>query len=321
MSVLYNEFCILSVVPDISQKRVIIKTNFKVDAATVDYETVSYYDYDRGQLAEYTLKVEGKEIHILLKDYPANNSRYYLKVTNIYDALNRQLNHAYNNYVKFINDVPTKIEIISPSSREAFSEKPINIRLKLDKPISDLTYRIEVSSDNAFFKKITTLLCKVPNEYLGVNNDARLLLSDKEEIITNNNGIPISVSDGYIYNDELDIQTVIDYNGQLYIRARAELTEDVVGPWSDLINFTVMTIHMDSLDTTFLEESIITDDLFGDGLLEGVNVTEQSTVVSSEDGAFYIEFNKEIIIPKEFKVTEDGYIYLQTATGFRKDFV
>lgn len=324
MGGLYNEFSILSVTPELSKKQLVIRTNFKVDPGTVNYDTVSFYDYDNGQISTYELKAEGKLIYIMLEDYPSNKSRYYLKVSKIKDALGRQLNHAYNNYVKFINDVETSVEVISPAFREAFTKELIEIRLKINKPMNDSYFRIEISSDNIFFNKVTSIICKVPNEYLMINNDTKFILTNGEdsedEILITDKGMSLEISDSYIYNNELSLNTIVKHNGQLYIRARCELSEDIVGEWSDSGSFSIYTTNMESMETTFLEESIITHDLFDDNITyKELEITDKSLISNIKDGMFYIEFNNDISIPSDFKLTDDGYIHLDTVIGFRKE--
>ena len=105
----YNEFSIQAVVPDLSNKQIIIKTNFKVDASSVNMKSVAYYDYDNAKLAEYKLEIDTKDIYIKLNEYPSSGSRYYLKVRGIKDALGRKLATNFDDYIKFPEDVVTKV--------------------------------------------------------------------------------------------------------------------------------------------------------------------------------------------------------------------
>ena len=139
MSVLYNQFCITDIVTDLKTKTIVITTNFKVDSSTINLNTVSLYDYSAGtgQLAEYDLYVDGKYICIILKDFPPAGTKYYLKVTDIYDALNRQINYSYNDYIKFNdNEIITDVEIISPGYRETLSQNSVDIKLKIADPLT-----------------------------------------------------------------------------------------------------------------------------------------------------------------------------------------
>lgn len=307
MSVLYNQFSIIDITPDFKTKTIVITTNFKVDTSTVNLNTVSLYDYSAGsgQLAEYALKVDGKNICIILNDYPAPETRYYLKVTDLYDALNRKLNYAYNDYIIFTNDVVTDVEIISPGFRETFVNEVINIKLKITNPLEVGNYKVQISSDNVFFKLVTTVTYNATSQ--------EILSSD--DIIT--------VSEPSFESGILSFNAVVHYHGQLYIRARAELGETEVGRWSEMSSFTMYNAPADPLDTTFLDNSITTFDLFPDdfgktGLIE-LEAKNKSHVIDITDGAFFIEFNKAIKLPEDYEVDEDGYVSLGIVTGFRKE--
>jgi hypothetical protein len=303
MTVLYNQFCITDIVPDLKTKTIVILTNFKVDASTINLNTVSLYDYSAGsnQLANYSLQVDGKAIGIVLDDFPPPNTKYYLKVTDIYDALNRKINYSYNDYIEFTNDVITHIDIISPAYRETFTQNIIDIKLKIKDPLSEGSYKIQISSDNAFFKTLSTIVYNI-----------------SESKLTNDSDV-ITITEDNSNNTEIDFKANIDYNGQLFIRARAEKVTNEVGVWSDLRAFTMHTMSMDSIDTTFLEPSLTTFDLFEDELnLEPLAISNKSNIINTSDVAFYMEFNKAIKLPEGYKANEDGYVSLGYVTGFRK---
>ena len=303
MTVLYNQFCITDIVPDLKTKTIVILTNFKVDASTINLNTVSLYDYSAGsnQLANYSLQVDGKAIGIVLDDFPPPNTKYYLKVTDIYDALNRKINYSYNDYIEFTNDVITHIDIISPAYRETFTQNIIDIKLKIKDPLSEGSYKIQISSDNAFFKTLSTIVYNI-----------------SESKLTNDSDV-ITITEDNSNNTEIDFKANIDYNGQLFIRARAEKATNEVGVWSDLRAFTMHTISIDSMDTTFLEPSLTTFDLFEDELnLEPLAISNKSNIINTSDVAFYMEFNKAIKLPEDHKANEDGYVSLGYVTGFRK---
>ena len=315
----YNQFSIQAIEPDLSNKQIIIKTNFKVDASSVDMKSVAYYDYDNSKLAVYKLEVETKNIYIKLNDYPSSGSRYYLKISGIKDALGRKLATNFDDYIKFSEDVNTKVQVISPVSRETYTDRTIAIRLKLSEVMNNLLYRIEVSTDNVFYNKLTTLLCKVPNEFLNTKDTQFFLVDD--DILTTQDGVAITFNNGLFLNDELELNTTIEREGQLYIRARAELGETTVGDWSEIISFNIYTISMDSVETTFLEEYLTTDNLFENEDEEtAINPT---TILSksqpgTNEGMFYIELNKEVSLKNKVP-NKDGYISLGTIYGFGKE--
>ena len=303
MSVLYNQFSIIEVISDLKNKTIIIATNFKVDPSTINLNTVSLYDYSAGsgQLADYDLHVDGKNICIILRDYPGPGNKYYLKVTDIYDALNRKINYAYNDYIIFENEVLTQVEILSPGYREVLSQNIVNIKLRITDPLEEGQYKIQISADNVFFKNLSTIICNATADEITSSEDTVKILENNSK------------------SGELNFKADVSHNGQLYIRARAERSGSEVGRWSEIISFTMHTLPIDSIDTVFLEESLSTFDLFpNEADLEPLAISEKSSIIDITDGAFYIEFNKDIKLPEDYKVDEDGYVSLGIITGFRK---
>ena len=75
---------------------------------------------------------------------------------------------------------------------------------------------------------------------------------------------------------------------------------------------------MDSIETTFLEDYLTTSDLFEEESLLETEVVEKSDAVSN-DGLFYLEFNKDIKLPEKYELDENGYINLGVVLGTRKE--
>jgi hypothetical protein len=298
MTVLYNQFCITQVVTDLKTKSIIITTNFKVDPSTVDFKTVTLYDCTAGdrRTMDYSLQVNGKNIIILLDEMPTTDTRVYLKVSHIYDALNRKLNYAYNNYIDLSSDVETQVEVLSPGFREALTDTMVSIKLKIiDPPLTEGRYVVQISSDSAFFKIITTCACDANDE---------------------------SIVDGIA-----EFNTIVDFNGQLFIRARAEKNDIELGRWSEPHTFSILTMSQDSMDTSFLEESITTYELFPDEVIgigqitspEEISIANKNNIADIKDGVLYIEFNKDLLLPEDYEIYENGYVSLGIITGFRKE--
>ena len=304
MTVLYNQFCITDVISDLKTKSIVIVTNFKVDPSTVDLDTVTLYDYSAGksQLTEYSIQVDGKNIILTLEDYPGPGTRFYLKVTDIYDSLNRKINYAYNDYIKFDNDVITSVEVVSPGFREVINTNLIDVKLKVTDALEEGAYRIQISSDNVFFNILATIVCN----------------ATLDELQSESNGNILSIEDNSSAEGEIKFKADINYNGQVFIRGRAEKSDSEVGRWSDTSSFSLYTVPMESMDTTFLENSLATFDLFPGEALEALDIISKSSIVDTEDECFYIEFNKEIKLPDDYEVDENGYVSLGIITGFRK---
>ena len=279
----YNEFSIQEVIPDLSNKRLIIITNFKVDPQTILPTNIALYNYDLTSLETYQLIPDNKNIFVVMNDYPTNDTRYYLKIKDLRDALGRTLKTEFNDYIIFKNEVKTKLEIVSPKSRETVKSRVIPMKIKVTELDEEkaTTCRIEFSSDNIFYNILNTV---------------------EQDIV----------------NGEVSIDTTIEREGQIYVRARAE-RDNLVGDWSETICFNIYTIPMESINTNFLEDYLLTDDLFDDTVDLIQTEIQDKTAIATNDGIFYLEFNKEIQLPENYEVDEDGYVNLGTIMGFRKE--
>lgn len=279
----YNEFSIQEVIPDLSNKRLIIITNFKVDPQTILPTNIALYNYDQTSLETYQLIPDNKNIFVVMNDYPTSDTRYYLKIKDLRDALGRTLKTEFNDYIVFKNEVKTKLEIVSPKSRETVKSRVIPIKIKVTELDEEkaTTCRIEFSSDNIFYNILNTV---------------------EQDIV----------------NGEVSIDTTIEREGQIYVRARAE-RDNLVGDWSETICFNIYTIPMESINTNFLEDYLLTDDLFDDTVELIQTEIQDKTAIATNDGIFYLEFNKEIQLPENYEVDEDGYVNLGTIIGFRKE--
>lgn len=277
----YNEFSIQEVIADLSQKRIVIKTNFKVDPDSVLPTNIAFYNYDETTLEKYQLITDNKIIYVILDDYPKDGARYYLKIKDLRDALGRTLKTHFDDYIVFESDIKTKLQIINPKSRETLRSQTISINIKASEVEEGSTCKIQIASDNIFYNMLTELSQDITGE-------------------------------------DISISTTVEREGQVYIRARAE-KNNICGDWSEFVCFNIYTISMESPDTTFLEEYLTSEDLFDDSIdLIETSVQDKSAVGASE-GAFYLEFNKDIKLPEEYELDENGYVNLGIVIGFRKE--
>ena len=203
----------------------------------------------------------------------------------------------YDDYIRFYDDVITKVEVVSPVSRQTYKSREIEFKLRATDVVDNLYYKIEVGIDNAFFSTIATIRC----------SDLNVESDDME------------VSNLSMENNIIKFTALIDRDGQLYVRARAEQTEAIIGDWSEVISFNIYTVSMDSIETTFLEDYLTTDELFEEEMLLEIEIADKSEIATN-DGMFYLEFNKKIKLPKDYELDDNGYIKLGTVSGFGKEF-
>jgi hypothetical protein len=147
------------------------------------------------------------------------------------------------------------------------------------------------------------------------DDDALASTSKKLE----SSGDELTISDNNLSENEITFSATVGYNGQLFIRARAEKSETELGRWSEVVPFTINTVPADSMDSTFLDQSLTTFELFEDEFnMTPLAINEKSHISDVTDVAFYMEFNKAIKLPEDYKTNEDGYVSLGIVTGFRK---
>ena len=288
----YNQFSVVSITPDYSNKQIIIETNFKLDASSVNTATVELYESEIGNKTEYTLTVNMKTIVIQFDDYPKFDS-YYLKINGIKDALQRPLSHYYSDMIYFRSTIKDKLTIIEPMQNETLNNKIVQFTIESTEPIkSEYIYIVEVSDNMAFVHNVKEFTAN------------GIMLIDEE--------IP--------HKNLIQFSAEIEYDGQIYVRARVHETKEIFGEWSEVVSFNLMTANMDSLDTNFMEQFVNTHDLFDEASFSDIvplEIVDSSSMTNVRD-KFYIEFNKDIKIPEDCE-EQDIYARLGTVMVFKKD--
>lgn len=259
---MYNEFSIESVLTVLPLKKVIITTNFTIDAETVDYSSVRLVRISDASLEEYKIDVNEKTIELTLtNDLEKENVEFMLIIRKIKDKLGRNLSAMFNKKISFEPAYKKIFKITSPSDGITLRSLDVDIKLEaVSGEIEESKHRIEVSSDMAFYNVINS-----------------------------------------IFTDEKELRITVPKDGQYYMRVRAE-SEDgkCFGLWSDVKTFSVSTYLCNkdnNEDNDFLEELIYDDNLFVDDeiVLEKEYITPNFTT----DTPFTIELNKNLQFPEE----------------------
>ena len=158
---MFNDFCITSIFTDLSLRKVVIETNFKVDERTVNLETVQFVSCKSGLLENYKLQVEDKNIVLTLNEWPSLEEEYMIKITDIKDLLDRSLNSPVSKKIVFVTDIKSKVKVVKPVDNETLTTNTIEIEIKaISEEEQDLNYRFEISSDVAFFNIVETVVTK-----------------------------------------------------------------------------------------------------------------------------------------------------------------
>ena len=295
-----NIFCVTGIITDLSQKSIVVETNFKVNSKSVSYSTVKVYDITEDVNSEvpYKLEVDKSNIIIALEHYPHSDRKYYIVVQNIRDLIGRTLDTLYEREITFTYDVKTKTKINLPSDEYVSRSKDIEFNVAISDEDEGVKYRFQISSDIAFYS----------NECIVVTDKDRIYNSDTDKF---------NVC-GFTIKDNI-LSGLVQFNvdGQYYIRCRAEKAQTIVGDWSDVISFIVTTSTPMDDKSGFLDDMLYTDSLFIDEL-EPVKVLNKSEDLST-DSEFYIEFNKDVAYESNDNVTEDGLQYIGKCYLMRRD--
>ena len=288
----YNQFSITEIVPDYSNKRITINTNFKVDASTVNTSTVELYESEIGNKTEYSLIVNNKTIVITFDDYPKFDT-YYLRIEGIKDALKRPLSSFFSDFIYFKSKVKDKLSIIEPIHNETLNNNIVQFTIESTETInSSYYYLVQVSDTISFSHNVTEFTA----------NGLVLL----EEATENKNLIQFSAE--------------LSYDGQVYIRARVHQSNEIFGDWSEIISFNIMLEDMDSLKTDFMQEYVNTHDLFDEESFTEIvplEIMDKSSLTEKHE-SLYMEFNKDIFVPEDAE-EQDIYVRLGTVMAYKKD--
>lgn len=326
---MYVDFSVTETFADFSNKTITICTNFIIDKTTVNFNTVKFFitiDGKNNLLTDYVLTCDGKNIKIELDEYPYENDEFYIYINGVRDRLGRELNEPYMKTVIFSPNIATKLIIQAPENQAAIKSKKIHVEvtildddeytLKLIDDTSDIvlfsesdlnemlelsvnTVRLEISTDNKFYKKEWILF----GEHDAVSSNPYKVSADNIARIGNT----------------LSFDLMFFEDQQYFIKARLESRENehYFGCWSDVITFMVKSESLLDPTESYLEEMLFSDVIFDDGYkdLKLISKTDESCT----DQEFYMEFNKPVRIDKDMLRTDDGLIYLGKGYLIRRD--
>ena len=269
---MYNEFCVTSIFTDLSQKKIVVETNFKIDPASVNYETVKLVIAESGAQQNYKLNVEEKNVILIFNEWPSLDKTYFLMVSDLVDVLKRKLNSSVSKEIIFVSDVKEKVEIVKPVHNEALNINPIEIEIDAisDEKEEGIKYRFEISSDTAFFNIVETIVSPEKNVKIQLND------------------------------------------GQYYLRVRAEKETEWGdwSQFISFIVVTSLSCEEHSQnDSEFIEDVLLSNDFFIDEPIETSIIERTSNGVTESE--FYIMLNKNIdlnLIPKPFNsIIDPGF--------------
>ena len=262
---MYNEFSIIGMTHSMANKSIIVETNFKLDPDSVNMTTVKVKNGSTGEMQDYSLSVDRKDIIITFTKMPTPNTRYYVSITDIKDALERTLKNYFNQTIIFeTTDVKHKVAILKPFNGEAIENNIIEVNVKAtpdDEPVNGYYY--EIASDVAFCDPIS--------------------------LTTDSNLVSFT-----------DVPT-----GQCFVRCRVQDLNDpsIFGEWSNPVAFIALNNqcnnkdHEDLENTNIDNDNPIIDDLLSlqEVLVDVGPIQIERIPGNGKTGdSFYIVFDKEI---------------------------
>lgn len=165
--------------------------------------------------------------------------------------------------------------------------------------LSDNTVRLEVSTDNKFFKSESITF----NEHDSTSTNVYKVRADNIARIGNT----------------LAFDLFVDKDRQFFIRARLESrnVEQYFGSWSEPVMFMVKSEELTNSSEDYLNEMLFTETIFEEEY-EPVEVVSK-TEYSYTDQEFYIEFNKPVLVLDEMLKDECGNIFIGKGYLIRRD--
>lgn len=297
-------FCVTGIETDLSLKRIVVQTNFKIKETTVTPDNVKLYSMDKDNvklLLPSKMEVSNMNIIITLEKYPTPQDKFYIVVRDLVDELGRELYNMYDKEIYFEDEIVTKVEVISPTDQNVSKTEDIEIAIAISDEFEETKYRFEISSDMAFFNK---------EDLVFINNHHDVYVSnpDKLKVIG-------AVKDGNI----LRLLVKVKDNGQYYLRSRAEKSHTIFGIWSNIVTFNVVTTSPIKDETGFLDDFLLSEEIFKEDFEELKIKSKTPDAVTNQE--FYIEFNKDLKITTDLqsKYSQEGLLYIGKGYLIRRD--
>lgn len=348
----YTDFAVCATDADFSTKTITINANFIVDKTTVNTDTVKFFIVKDGvntPFDECSISCDGKDILIVLNEYPDEGEEYYLYMKGVRDRLGRELHEPYMKSIVFSPNIATKLLIQMPEDQAVFKTKKVHVEVTI---LDDDNYTLKMIDDSGDSFDVVTFSESEDKPFdLTVDEAIEIVKqSSLEEVLElSSNTVCLQVSpeknfyrvENITFNEHDSVSTSVykiradgvarigntlsfdlhvDADRQYFIRARLQSREDehIFGPWSDCINFTVKSEALTSSTEDYLDEMLFSEYVFEDEYepIEEVSKTDMACT----DQEFYIEFNKTLLILDEMERTEDGLVLIGKGHLIRRDF-
>jgi hypothetical protein len=321
---LYNQFSIIDISSNYSTNSFLINTNFSVDPDTINKDNIKISIIkDEKQIAidTFMLVPEGKNIIVKFDDYAYADQQFFIYINNLKDKLGRVQHVPYDKFIKFTPNIPTQLNITTPLDQFASKTKAIHIEVAI---LGDGNNTIQVgdASDIAIFNEDGSFADNI-KMHLEIGTDKSFLNSEYIHIYDNrsesSNSYEVSVSNIDRLKNTMAFDLQVKKDTQYYIRARMERADTIFGEWSNTVTFMVKTESLLDPSDDYMHSMLFSESLFADEY-EPLEVLS-STDVGFTGDEFYLEFNKDIVVPEEAKtkVTNDGLVCIGKCILIRRD--
>ena len=196
---MYQNFNVNGITAINSNKSILIETSKFIDNTAQSNISIEIYERYNKVYLDFYFIIDGKNLIINLLDWPVVNTDYILGVKGITSITGEELSSNIKTRIKFISEVKSKVQILSP----VMFEKVPDLNIKLEEILVDENdknavgkFYVEIAKDN-IFKNLT-------NKFLTDKTENNILLNDK---------------------------------GQYYLRARIQKDDENYGCWSEIVSF------------------------------------------------------------------------------------
>ena len=188
---MYIRFKILAIKPILGKNAISIESSHEINSLSIKPENIRITNPDDSleELLWIHFDVNGKFITIYLEEEPVLNKRYIVRVKNLKNIMDDELDTCYSQSINFISHINSEIRFLYPSMHSIVSELYLELEETLiDKSKKGATcFYYEVASDPLFHN---LLLHQTP-----------------------------------IYEPNVKID--LNYKGQIFIRCRAQYKEEI----------------------------------------------------------------------------------------------
>lgn len=147
-----SNFKILSIRTALTEKRIVIEATLDIDIRSVGYASVQLTEKESKRIIDYTPEVSGGVLTLNLREWPAPNTEYLLKIQQVLSVMGDQMEASLQRKIFFESATETLAEITKPADFEkirsleiALREIPLNEKAALTG-----SFYIEIARDNGF---------------------------------------------------------------------------------------------------------------------------------------------------------------------------